>query len=107
MSEMAKSDSWSGLVEETRKALATLRAEDLDELAQRAQTMFNQAEAPATSHSGLLQTRPQISDEDRVRLNAEHRLLGDLLQATEKNLKVLRRLHDRAISGEVDTQWAR
>jgi hypothetical protein len=97
---MARTDSWSGLVDETRQALATLRSKDLEELARRAQAMFDEAHGQKGQP-----VRPQLSAEERAKLTGEHRLLGDLLQATENNLKVLRRLHGRARSGEVNTPW--
>jgi hypothetical protein len=122
VAEMARTDAWSGLLEETRRALSTLRAEDLEELARRAQTMFQQAEEkqarqqgpplsspgispPGNSTSGV--SPRGISPDEWAKLSAEHRLLGDLLQATEKNLRVLRRLRDRSRSGEGNTPWVR
>jgi uncharacterized protein YmfQ (DUF2313 family) len=99
VSEMARTDSWSGLLEETRQALSTLRAEDLEELAKHAQTMFKEVEGQ--------QERLLLNPEDLVKLTREHHLLGDLLQATERNLKVLRRLRDRERTGEVNSRWVR
>jgi len=104
VSEMARSDSWSGLVEETRQALATLRAEDLEELASRAQAMFNEIQGQETLRIGQPPQKP-LSVEGRARLAGERRLLGDLLQATEKNLKVLQRLRDRKRSVEGSNPW--
>jgi hypothetical protein len=112
VAEMARTDAWSGLLEETRRALSTLRAEDLEELARRAQTMFQQAETQQTCQPGSPLSPPGnspkgISAAEWAKLSVEHRLLGDLLQATEKNLKVLRRLRDRSRSGEGNTPWVR
>jgi hypothetical protein len=112
VAEMARTDAWSGLLEETRRALSTLRAEDLEELARRAQTMFQEAEGQQSRQQGPPLTPPGISPrglsaDEWTKLSAEHRLLGDLLQATEKNLRVLRRLRDRARSGEGNTPWVR
>jgi hypothetical protein len=97
MAEMAGKDSWSGLLEETRQALATLRAEDLEELAARAERMFDAA-------AGLESRRrqgPGIRGVERAKVAREHRLLGDLLLATDKNLQVLRRLDGRLHDGRL------
>jgi hypothetical protein len=104
---MARSDSWSGLLEETRQALSRLRAEDLQELAARAQAMF--AANLERESAGQAQAKP--SAEELVEVAREHRLLGDLLLATEKNLAIMRRLQgrlsDRTYDGEVNRRWAR
>lgn len=103
--EMAGTDAWRGLLEETRLALATLRADDLEALAVRAQAMFE-----AASERG-----PLVNGVERAKVARQHRLLGDLLQATESNLEVLRRLsggasdrmRGRTRAGEVDRRWVR
>jgi GrpB-like predicted nucleotidyltransferase (UPF0157 family) len=46
---------------------------------------------------------------ERAKVAREHRLLGDLLRATDKNLQVLRRLegrlHGRERAGEGNERW--
>jgi hypothetical protein len=107
VAEMARTDSWSGLLEETRQALSKLRAEDLEELAARAQAMF--AANIERESSGQVRSTP--TSEELVEVDREHRLLGDLLLATEKNLAVMRRLQgrlsDRTYDGEVNRRWVR
>ena len=101
--EMAETGSWSGLIEETRHALATLRADDLEALAARAQAM-----SEAAGGRG-----PVLHGVERAKAARQHRLLGDLLQATEGNLEVLRRLcgvasdrmRGRMRAGGVEQRW--
>jgi hypothetical protein len=71
---------WVALMQETREALAHLRTDELEALALRA-------------HEALDATANNIPRGDDLReLAAKHRVLGDVLQATERNLNVLRRL---------------
>lgn len=105
--EMDGTDSWSGLLEETRQALSMLRVEDLGELSTRAQKMFDAA--------AVIGTRGQrgsgLGGAGMEKMKQEHRLLGDLLLATDKNLQVLRRLqcrlHSRVDAGEGNVRWVR
>jgi hypothetical protein len=103
--ETAGKDSWSGLLEETRQALATLRAEDLEELAARAERMYDAAGGLAPRR----RQRPRIGGDERAKVAREHRLLGDLLLATDKNLQVLRRLDgrldERVCAGGGNERW--
>jgi hypothetical protein len=105
MAETAGTDSWSGLLEETRQALATLRAEDLAELAARAVRMYD----GAAGSEPRRRQRPGIRGAERAKVAREHRLLGDLLLATDKNLQVLRRLdgrlHERVRAGGGNERW--
>lgn len=103
MAETTGKESWSGLLEETRQALATLRAEDLEELSARAARMYDAA-------TGLEpRRRPGIRGAERAKVAKEHRLLGDLLLATDNNLQVLRRLdgrlHERVRAGGGNERW--
>jgi hypothetical protein len=100
---MAGTDLWSGLLKETRQALAMLRAEDLEELAARAERLFD-ADAGLESQQ---QQGSRLRQAELVKVAREHHLLGDLLLATDKNLGVLRRLLGRTHAGEVDPRWAR
>lgn len=62
-----------------------LRADDLEVLAARAQAMIEAANGRG----------PAVSLRERAKIAKQHRLLGDLLQATENNLEVLQRLSGR------------
>ncbi len=77
----------AGLIEEARRGLATLRADDLEELVQRAQQVGRVA-LPAM---------------DLRELGARHRSLGELLDATAGNLKVLRRMRGES----AESRWGR
>jgi hypothetical protein len=92
---MAEMDMWVELIEETRLALATLREEDLEVLAMRAEMAFDER-LPATNSWSA-------DDETLRRLTAEHRMLRDLLEMTAGNLAVLRRLQNM----EANLQWER
>ena len=104
MAETVGTDTWSGLLEETRQALSMLRVEDLEELSTRAERMFDAA-------AGLESRRQRrvLRGAERAKVAREHRLLGDLLRATDKNLQVLRRLegrlHGRTRAGEGNERW--
>jgi hypothetical protein len=99
--EMAEADAWCGLIAEARHALAMLRAEDLEALAIRAQTMIE----AAGGHG------PEFREKERTKVVRQHRLLGDLLHATRQNLEVLRRLRGGTSghrdTGEVNRRWGR
>jgi hypothetical protein len=72
-----RAEAWEELLAATRQALSALRAEDLEELAERAEKMLEETEPRTTAQAGL---------------KAEQRLLGDLLSATDRNMQVLRRV---------------
>ena len=80
----------AGLLAETRAALANLRADELEDLATRAEAIL--------TDSAKLPANPTAL--------REHKLLGDLLDATGENLRVLRRLRALA-SAEGSTRWQR
>ena len=90
---MADANAWIGLVEETREALANLRTEELERLVIRAQQALAVAAKTIPRSKNLRE------------LAARHRVLGEVLQATEQNLAVLRRLHSREREG--DARWVR
>jgi hypothetical protein len=96
--ETVGAGEWSGLLEQTRQALATLRAEDLEELAARADCMLS----ATVDDDSIRQRIPGPQAQEFVDLARHHRLLGDLLLATDRNLAVLRRLR-----GEADERAAR
>lgn len=105
--ERAGAGDWSGLLAQTRQALATLRAEDLEELAARADCMLS-----ATVGDDLIRQRiPRPQAQELLDLTRQNRLLGDLLLATDRNLAVLRRLRGddcgRTGPGKVRSRWAR
>jgi hypothetical protein len=98
---------WSGLLAETRQALANLRAEDLEELAEHAERMLRSMRAWELARRGGLELRATA----RRRSMREHKLLGELLQATDSNIAVLRRLCtggvDRVGAARESARWAR
>ena len=83
---MAEENAYIRLLDETREALAYLRADELEALALRARHMLDSAPDGAPPACDLRQ------------LAAKHRILGDVLKETERNIMVLRRL--RARNGE-------
>ena len=95
MAEMVGTSELGRLLEETRHALATLAADDLEELAVRAE--------------GMLQSK--ISGAELVHLTREHRLLNELLLATKRNISVLCRnigyMPGPVCTGEAGTRWER
>jgi hypothetical protein len=78
-------DQWKTLLDETRQALANLRADELEELAARAECML--AATLGTEPVRQRMSRPHARDIAHV--GKQQRLLGDLLLATGSNLKVL------------------
>jgi hypothetical protein len=104
--ETAGAGDWKGLLKQTRQALATLRAKDLEELAARADCMLS-----ATIGDDWIRQRiPRPQAQELVDLTRQHRLLGDLLLATDRNLAVLRRLRrdaDERTAGRMRSRWER
>jgi hypothetical protein len=101
----AEAYRWETLLEQARAALSSLRADELDQLALRAESM-----AVRTRASGPeLQPDQQLYRADAANLAEAHRMLGDLLLATSKNLEVLRRLRRRRSHAcdprEVNSRW--
>jgi hypothetical protein len=88
---MAERNTWIGFVEETREALANLQTDELEALAERAQT--------------ALAATAVLCGTDLRELAARHRVLGDVLQATASNLNVLRRLGGQEPDGS--SRWVR
>jgi hypothetical protein len=90
---------WLAILDDTRNALANLRAGDLEALAARAQAFLDEA----SSSAGLPAHRAQVStarsaplqNEAMQKISAGHRVLGELLHATAGNLAVLRRSRGR------------
>jgi hypothetical protein len=105
--ERAGRNGWSELLAQTRQALATLCAEDLEELAARADCMLS----AAVGHDGIRQRIPRPQEQELVDLTRQNRLLGDLLHATDRNLAVLRQLrgdeYGRTHTRKVNSRWAR
>jgi hypothetical protein len=95
-------DVWEELLTAAREALATLRTQDLEELAVCAENMLRDA-----AQEGL----PALRGAEIASLRSEHGLLGDLLVATDGNLQVLRRVCARKsgspAAGEAHRPWAR
>lgn len=86
MAERSGMNEWSALLEETRQALATLRAEDLEELAARAECMLS-----ATLGDDWIRQRiPAPRRQELLDVTRQHRLLADLLRASGSSLAVLR-----------------
>jgi hypothetical protein len=98
---------WSELLEQTRQSLSNLRAEDLDELAARAECML----AATVASNSIRQRMPLPREKGLADLVRQHRLLGDLIAATRSNLQVLRRARGGsscdARHGEVNSRWVR
>jgi hypothetical protein len=84
---VAGAEVLAGLIEEARRGLATLRADELEELVQRAQELG----------------RVAMPAKDLRELGARHRALGELLDATAGNLKVLRRMRGES----AESRWGR
>jgi hypothetical protein len=100
-------DPWSDLLRQARSALSSLRAEDLEDLAGRAECMLE-----ATVGEGVVRQRmrgPQ--KEAMLGLARERGLMRNLLVETDRNLKVLQRLRQDGRAGgrngEVDSRWVR
>lgn len=100
-------DPWTDLLRQARAALSSLRAEDLEDLAGRAECMLE-----ATVGDGAVRQRmhaPRM--ETMAGLARERGLLRSLLVETDRNLKVLRRMQPDGRagirSGEVDSRWVR
>jgi hypothetical protein len=106
MAGMDASDSWSKLLQESRLALSTLQAGALEELAGRAECML----AATVGGDPIRQriARPQLRRVPGI--VRECGLLRDLLDASDRNLRVLRgirgdsRIHRR---GEAIHPWVR
>ena len=103
-------DIWMELIDETREALATLREEELEALALRAEKEFELAEdahefdRTTERLSGGYTVNGGIrSDESLRELAVNHRMLRDVLEATAGNLAVLQRMRDR----EPNSRWER
>ena len=102
MAERAGTDEWSQLLAETRDALTTLRTKDLEALATHAQRMLDETFGVDLARA----SEPATQRAELGNMTREHRLLGDLLLATDQNLQVLRRLRNRA-ANEVTSPWVR
>jgi hypothetical protein len=98
---------WSALLARTRQALANFRAEELEQLAARAEGMLAAERAVKLQGRG----RPAERGTKRAGLAQEHHLLGELLLATDRNIEVVRRLlvrfAGRDCGGEGRSRWAR
>jgi hypothetical protein len=79
-------NEWSLLLAEARQALSMLRADELTDLAARADCML----AATLGMDSIRQRMPPPQGHELEELSREHRRLGDLLAATHRNLKVLR-----------------
>jgi len=98
-------NQWSLLLDEARSALSTLRVEDLDELAARAECMLS----ATLDHDSIRQRLPRLVERELLDVSRRHRLLADLLVATKGNLEVVHRLrgYDRAGAGRANSRWVR
>jgi hypothetical protein len=107
MAETSGTNEWSALLEDTQRALANLRADDLEELAARAKCMLT----ATLGGSWIRQRIPLPQPSHLLDLTRQHRLLGGLLHATGRNLAVLRRTQsdvpDRGRAPEGTTRWVR
>jgi hypothetical protein len=100
-------DEWQELLLEAQRALSSLRYEQLEELAGRAECML----AATFGSEAVRQSIPVPGSSELRQIGQQQRLLGDLLLATKDNLAVLRRSRrdglGMACEGEVDARWAR
>jgi len=107
MDASSGTNEWNVLLAETRHALETLCAEDLEELASRAECML----AATLGFDMIRQHLSRPQGPDLIAMTKQQCLLGDLLRATNQNLAVLQRLRNRAgarpRTGEVNSRWAR
>lgn len=103
LAESAGTDVCSELLAATRVALTGLRADKLEDLARRAEGLVAALFPQAPHDNGEPTSSPQFT---RAAAK-EHRLLAELLRATDSNLQVLRRLHSPATSPKVNSQWVR
>jgi hypothetical protein len=100
-------DPWTDLLRQARSALSSLRVEDLEDLAGRAECMLE-----ATIGSDGVRQRMRAPREDTMPgLAKERGLLRSLLVETDRNLKVLQRTRQDgragARGGEVNSRWVR
>ena len=78
-------DGWRNLLRATRHALENLRPDDLEKLVQHAESLAELVAAPTTQKGTLKMQLPQSAAVIR-----EHKLLADLLGATDRNLRFLK-----------------
>jgi hypothetical protein len=101
------SDPWTELLQQSRQALATLRAEALEELVGRAECML----AVTLSSDPMRQRFARSQGCGMARVSREIDLLRVLLQASARNLKVLRRaagdIRDQKSSADGRARWVR
>lgn len=105
MESKAGVNEWVVLIGDTRLALSKLYAEDIEELGARAECMLSATFA----HDSIRQRIARPRDNQLLNLTREHRLLHELLVATESNIRVLRRTcgNCRATVGEAGSRWER
>ena len=107
MANISGDNRWGELLQQTRCALTSLRVEDLEELAGRAECML----AATVGHEPIRQRMPRPQAQQLAGVAREHRLLHELLIATGCNISVLRRISgdDRTTmrAGEVKPRWVR
>jgi hypothetical protein len=102
-----ESEPWSELLQHARRALATLEVDSLEELAGRAECML----AATMSYDPIRQriAKPQLRAS--VGIAHECSLLGDLLYASERNLRVLRvtceGMRNQGLIATVVPRWVR
>ncbi len=105
IAEKSGTNEWGILIGQTRLALSTLRADDMEELGARAECMLS----ATFGHDAIRQRMPRPHENDLIEVTRERRLLEELLVATERNLNVLRRTGGdcRARVGEASSRWER
>lgn len=95
-------DVWSELLRAADGALATLDANELEELARRTEALVARVTdvslTGCEARESLAQLRIAVPD---------HRRLGNLLLATNDNLQVLRRLYCQRVGEGVESPWER
>ncbi len=105
MTEKTGMNEWVVLIGDTRLALSTLHAEQIEEVRARAEWMLS----ATFGHDAIRQRMAPPWETQLLELTREHRLLHQLLVATKRNLDVLRRTRGdfRATVGEVNSRWER
>ena len=96
-------EEWCALLAETRQALAHLRADELQELAARAECRLR----ATLGEDWIRQRIPSPATRELPRMARQHRLLRDLLRATRRNVAVLQRLRERGNGVGGNGQWVR
>ena len=92
---------WSELLQATQDALTNLSADELEALVRRAEALSARVNTAFCDDTGLRESLVELK-----MAAPHHRLLGDLLSATNDNLQVLRKLYRQQTSEGIKSPWA-